>query len=360
MPTRILATLRLVLAVALCCATAATSLAQAQPPPAAPLAIKGDLRIACTRTQTDGGKPRAGSADTYTLNVNVANSAVFKGTITHRPFMTNTLSKNQPGSVGYELDLDVVNPANPAQTRNVGKVFGSAPIDDRNVYRFTDGSVKVAVFGMGAAKGFESRFSGLALGKPPAGSALSRAKQDAVKLFSGKGGSITLSKYDKMELQQHVLAAGPVAIYPESTVSGTLFFDYGRSAWHFNNVSITYAQDGRRMLDTLTGNIRWIEHPNRKANGEGRYEFDIRVNEPLPTEGAVFAAAADEASFFATDDVTPSLTGSMAYKDTISSGGVVVASAVTIDLKGNRLTKQQVMALGKLLLLSCVVPLNAE
>lgn len=336
-------------------------LAYGQTAPAPAYSVKGDLSIRYnTRTQLDGDKPKAGVTDVYTMNVMVANSAVFKGSIQHLPFVSNTLAKNQLGRLTYELDLDVVNPNNVAQTRNIGRIFGFAPIDEKNIYRFTDGSVKVAVFGMGAAKGFESKFNGLALGKPPANSGFSKIKQDAVRLVSGKGGAITLTKYDKMSFENHTLPAGPVQIYPETTVNGSLFYDYGRSAWHFHNVTLTYSFDGRRNVDILTGSIRWIEHPNRKANGEGRYEVDIRVNEPLPAEGAVFAATTDESAFFAADDSNPALTGGMFYKDSVTPGGNVVASNVQIDLKSNRLTKQQVMNLAKLLILSGIVPINAE
>lgn len=326
------------------------------------LPIKGTLQIAYgTRTKLDGDKPRTGATDVYTLNANVANSALFRGTITYLPYLANSLSTDQIGRVTYDMELDVVNPANPAQTRNVGKMFGSAPIDKMNVYRYSDGGgVKVAVFPIGAAKGFESRFNGLALAKPPASSGWAKMKQESVRLVSGKGGAIILTKYDKMTFENHLLPAGPVQIYPETTVSGTMFYDYGRSAWHFNNVTFIYAADGKRAVDTLTGSIRWIEAANRKTTGEGRYEFDVRVNEPPPTESAIFAATADEAAFFATDDLSPTLTGAMAYKDTTTTSGTVTNSMVQIDLKANKLSKQQAMMLAKLLLMSAVVPINAE
>lgn len=327
---------------------------------AAPLTIKGDIQIKFqTRVEVNGEKPKPGVVDTYAMSINVANSALFRGGITFRPFISNAISSNQTGLISYDIECDVLNPANPAQTRNIGKLFGTAPVDKQNVYRFADGNVKVSVFGVGAAKGFESRFNGLALGKPPAASGMAKLKQDAVRLVSSKGGAITLTKYDKMEFVNHVMAAGPVQIYPEVTVSGTLFYDYGRSAWHFNNVSLNYSSEGKRISDNLTGNVRWIENPNRKTNGMGRYEFDIRVNEPAPSEAAVFATSTDESAFFATDDVTPSLTGTMSYKDTISAGSVV-SSIVTVDLSSNKLTKQQMVNLFKLLFISSVVPFNAE
>jgi hypothetical protein len=138
-----------------------------------------------------------------------------------------------------------------------------------------------------------------------------------------------------------------------------MIYDYGRTAWYFDNVTVTYVIDGRQYQDKLTGNIRWIESPSRASNGEGEYQFDVRVNEPAQSEASVFTGPADEAAFFATDDAIPALTGVMKYKDTLV-GDTVTASAVTVDLKGNKLSKQQTMYLAKLLLMTCVIPLNSD
>ncbi len=326
--------------------------------PVATLPVTGTMQIAYRTRSGDASKP--GVTDVYTISVNVANSAVFHGTIENLPYIANTITSDQVGRVTYDVDLDVVNPKNVTQTRNVGKVTGYSPIDKQNVYHYeSGGGIKVIVFPIGAAKGFESRFNGLALGKPPAVSGFKKLSQDAVKLVSSKGGSIILTKYDKMTFQNHLLPMGPVQIYPETTVNGTLFYDYDRTAWHFNQVHFVYNAEGRRADDILTGSIRWIEAKNRKQTGEGHYEFDIRVNEPPPTESAIFAATADESSFFDTPTDIPSLTGTMSYKDSFS-GDTVVGSMVTIELKATRLSKAQAMYLVKCILLSCLVPFNAE
>jgi hypothetical protein len=278
------------------------------------------------------------------------------------PVIPGTFSISQAGKLTYALDCDVINPNNPAQTRNVGRLYGVVPVDKNNVYGFADGTLRISVFGMGTAKGFDSKFAGVALGKPPAQSASFFSKLKSLsftKQVNGKTVAIAVSKYDKMEFQAHVLAAGPVPIYPEVTVNGSMIYDYGRSAWYFQNVTAIYAVDGHRLQDTLTGNIRWVESPNRKTNGEGEYQFDIRFNEPPPSESSVFAESSDESAFFSTDDQIAGLTGTMKYKDTMS-GDSVIASAVTVGLTGNKLTKQQAMYLCKLLFVSTIVPLNAE
>lgn len=325
-----------------------------------PVFIKGDMNIKFLSRQNPG---KEGVADKYTMRINVSDSTLFSGTIDHLPYIPGTFN-DQYGSLTYAVDCDVINPNNTAQTKNVGKIFGVVPVDKNNVYRFADGNLQVNIFGLGAAKGFDSKFNGLALGKPPAKSAgfFAKIKQEAInitKQVNGQTVALSVTKYDKMEFQNHILASGPVAIYPETSVSGTMLFDYGRNAWYFQRVSVTYPVDGRQMIDTLSGNIRWVEAPNRKVTGEGFYEFDIRVNEPQQSESAIFAAATDEAAFFATDDVIPALTGTMKYKDTIRNGSVV-ESVVTINLTGNKLNKIQAMYLAKLLFLSSAVPLNAE
>ncbi len=346
-------------------ALAVTAFAQTPAPkpvsafePVPSLSITGTEAI---QYRTRSGAVKPGVSDVYTINVNVANSAVFKGSIEHLPYISNTMSADQSGRISYDVDLDVVNPRNPTQTRNVGKIIGTVPVDKMNVYQYDQGGgVKVVVFPIGAAKGFESRFTGIAIGKPPATSGLAKMKQDAVRLVSSKGGAITLTKYDKMTFQNHILPMGPVQIYPETTANGTLFYDYSRSAWHFNNLHLVYNAEGRRADDVLSGSIRWIEPKNRASTGEGKYDVLIYVNEPPPTESATFAGTPDEASFFAADTEMPGLSGTISYKDTIAPDGRVMASSITIDLKATKLSKAQVMALAKLILFSLIVPFNAE
>ena len=309
--------------------------------------IKGDLTIRYEARQKVGVE---GITDKYNLNLNVSNSAILRGVIEARPFISNSFSANQNAQLAYNLETDVVNPNNPAQTRNVGKIVGVVPINEENVYNFGGGSAMVNVFGIGSARGFDSKFQGLALGKPPAKTGFAALKQDAIKLVNGKGAAISIGKYDKMEFQSLGLPSGPVAVYPEVTISGAMIYDYARSAWHFQNVTVTYTTDNKRVQDSITGNIRW---------NKGAYEFDVKINEPAPSEAAVFNAVADESAFFAVDNETPSLSGKMTYKDS-ESGGKVVASNVTIDLTGNKIDKKQTMYLAKLIFLVAVVPFNAE
>lgn len=328
--------------------------------------VKGAITVRYnSRVNTDNdGNVAMGASDKYTLDINVANSAKFRGTIDFLPLVKKTFGSNQESQISYMIECDVLNPKNIAQSKNVGRVFGVVPIDAKNVYRYDDSTLKTAIFPLGTAKGFESSFKGLALGKPPQGSdgVFAKLKKEALnitKVVNGKTVTIPVANYDRVDFQKLLVAAGPVQIYPDVVFNGALVYDYGRTAWYFDGVTVTYSLDGRQYQDKLTGNIRWIESPNRSANGEGSYEFDVRVNEPAQSEQAVFSGPTDESSFFATDNAMPSLTGTMKYKDTMMKDRVT-SSNIEVDLTSNKLTKQQVMYLSKMLFFVVVVPLNAE
>jgi hypothetical protein len=321
-----------------------------------------------TRTQVDdSGRPNTGIMDQYKLDLAVTDSLLFQGGITHLPVIFGSVlgTERQQAALNYDLNLSVRNPANPAVTKAIGKLVGSVPIDKKGVYQYGNGTLRIAVDAMGKASEFTSAFRGQALGKPPKGSSLlDRATQQAVsvtKVVKGQTKSIVVTKYDKMTLNGMVLAAGPVKIYPETQVNGEMLYDYERSAWYFRGVSLSYQVDGKTVTDKVSGNIKWVESPQRKTTGEGEYQFDVRVNEPeaKQAEAAVFAPADNEASFFEADATLAALVGSAKYKDTMS-GDTVTASAVTIDLTGNNLSKLQVVNLTKLIWIVCVVPVNAE
>ena len=327
--------------------------------------IKGDLTIKYnSRTSTP---PPKGAKDIYTLNINVCNSALFHGTITDTPLIMGgliTSSVTQPRSLEYDIACDVVNPKNPAQTKNVGRMFGKVPIDPSGLYKYDQGTLEVSVLPMGNAGGFDSKFGGTAQGKPLVRSSnwidhLNRQAVDITRSVNGKTMTVVLKRYDKMAFNQHVIGGGPVQVYQPVTVNGEMLYDYDKFSWFFNNITVQYAVGGQLKLDRLTGDIRWVESPNRKTNGEGEYQFDVRVNEPPPNESTAFAAAGDESAFFETDTSIPALVGTMKYKDTLQ-GETTLASTVKIDLTGNNITKQQAMVLCKLLIFSSVVPMNAD
>jgi opacity protein-like surface antigen len=100
--------------------------------------IKGDMDIRFNSRTTKGAK------DVYTVKVNVANSALFQGTITDTPqIIDGWMSKKvtQARSLNYDINCDVVNPKNPAQTKNVGRLYGKVGIDPDGTYRYDAGSL---------------------------------------------------------------------------------------------------------------------------------------------------------------------------------------------------------------------------
>lgn len=330
-----------------------------------------DIDFKSNKSKDEAGKPEKGVKDLFSLNVLVAETLEFNGKVDYLPAIFNGVGMaSQDSSVYYSIDIGMRNPANlAAQGVPVGRFVGQVPIDSKGVYQYDRGTARIAIDQRGQAAGFESKFQGVAEGKTPEGGVfggLAGLKKQALQLsktVQGKKVVIAVTKYDKMNWDT-TLPAGPVRVYPETRVTGELLFDYERSAWYFNGVTMTYQVNGKTVTDKLTGNIKWTKSPNYKSTGEGQYTFDVRVNEPeqaATTEAAVFAAA-DESAFFASDAGIPSLQGVMKYKDTLIRGDEdnVGASKVEIALTGNRLQKVQVVNLAKMLIFAAIVPMNSN
>lgn len=331
-----------------------------------PTFIKGVMEINYGTHR--GSVPTIADKDVYNMSINVCNSALFHGTITDSPLIMGGWTGGtvvQKRSLYYDVACDVVNPKNPAQTKNVGRLFGTVPIDQTGEYRYDSGNLEISVLPMGSAGGFDRKFTGTAAGKPlirPANwmDTMQRSVVNITRSVGGKTMTVVLKKYDKMEFRQALLGAGPVQIYQDVTVNGEMLYDYDKNTWFFNNITVQYATGEVVKIDRLTGNIRWLPDADRKQTGLGQYEFDIRVNEPPPNENAAFTASKDdESSFFVNDTSVPSLTGTMKYKDTMR-GDTTFASNVAIDLVGNNITKQQTMVLCKMIIFAAVVPMNAD
>lgn len=313
--------------------------------------IKGTMDIRFdTRTQKD--KP--GVADVYRLDINVANSVAFIGSITNTPVIYKLGFVSQAAGLLHDLNCEVINPHNPAQRRPIGRIYGTVPITPEGLYNYSGGT-------LGISGGDQnSKFSGTAQGKPivkKKESMFSRASKqvsEIKRLVGGNVVSLIVTNYDNMVFNQTVLASGPLSKYPAVTVNGEMKYDYDRLIWFFNNVSLAYYDRGQGIGDRLTGQISY----DKKRN---EYVFDVLVNEPPVSEANSFTtvSAKDEASFFAVDTAKPGLRGTMRYKDQMA-GEIVTASNVTIDLAGTQITQAQTMNLFKLIILACIVPMNNE
>jgi hypothetical protein len=348
----------LILAAALTLACAFGATAQTTNLPVLP--VKGTIDIKYNSRNTPGVK---GVKDVYTIDVTVAGSAKFNGTITDTPQLIEgwvNKTVTQARSLYYDINCDLINPKNPSQVRNVGRLYGKVGIDPDGTYRYDNGNLVVDILPIGNGAQLSSRFGGTALGKPlsrPANwmDTLKCSTVNITRNINGKTTTIALKKYDKMDFRNHIIGAGPIVAYQPVTVNGEMLYDYDKNCWFFNNITLQYAENNLVKIDRLTGTIRW----DKKTS---EYAFDVRVNEPPPSSNAAFdttSAGADEAAFFETDTTIPALVGTMKYKDT-TKGDVTLNSLVTIDLAGHNITKQQVMALTKTILFSAVVPMNAD
>ena len=332
--------------------------------------VKGTMNINFNTHQNPPGTK--GIQDEYDINLNVGNSILFHGKMTDRPqIIDGWINKAvvQPRSLKYNVECDVMNPKNTAQVvKDVSNLTGFVNINSAGEYDYSSGGLMFSVLNRMA--GSDSKFSGTAAGKPlirPANwlDTLQRQAVNITRNVNGKAVTVVLKKYDKMEFRSVVLAAGPIPIYQDAMVNGEMLYDYDKNTWFFNNVRVDYAIPGANgenipKSDRVSGTIRWVEDEKRKQNGKGEYQFDVRVNEPLASENAAFTtASSDESSFFTTDNTVPGLTGTMKYQDTLK-GDTTLNSAVTIDLTGNNINKQQLMYLTKIIIFASVIPMNSD
>lgn len=309
-----------------------------------PSFVKGTIEIKYnSRVPQTASEP-----DVYALNLNVNNSAILHGTIQHRPKAKTLGFTSQPQAIIYDLKWDVLNPANLSQRKTVGTIAGLVPIDDMNVYRYADGKAEVSIRGADTKK-----IGGLVAGKPPKKKDYLKPALRVLKVVSGKLVELPVTEYDEMTFNDHAVPFGPVARYPDFITKGKMIYDYKREKWYFTDCRIEYARGENLLIDRLGGDISWVP-----ASSE--YKFDIRINEPLATEVAAFANAAEsEAAFFKEDATVPAILGTMKYRET-KSGTTVVAQSVAVDLRGNMIDQSRMMNIAKLIHITCIVPVNAE
>jgi hypothetical protein len=330
-----------------------------------------------TRTSQDSsgdlveGSPAMGASDNYQFTLSVAQTTEFSGTVTRQPNLYTKLlrRRKQGAALGFNVNLAVKNPRDLKQKKAIGKLVGGIPVDEKSGAYLLDGGgvqgvspLRIVVDTAGTQQGFTDNFGGRILGKAEKKDNL--AGYTYKRLVGSKEVEFTVKKVDPMKFENVQLAKGPAGIYPRTNVSGRLDFDYETGNWLTDGIRFRYSLDGRDVEDVITGTIKWVEDANRKTNGKGHYEFNLRFNEeknrPAKSEAAAFENASPEEAFFAVDEDLPSLTGRIDYVDTFIPGGDTPSSSkVTYHLKANKLTKQQVMNFCKLWLL-CVSPTNDE
>jgi hypothetical protein len=332
-----------------------------------------------TRTQLDttgtyvDGSPQKGVQDVYTLNLTVADTTEYTGRVTRQPELLtkNILSRKQEAQLKYDIDLAVRNPKNLDERKVVGKWAGTAPFDPKTGIYDLAGGVKLesplrfAINAIGSQTAFTDRFEGRLVGK-------AQQKDDLTtytyKRFVGtKTVEIVVKKSDPMRFEDLSLAKGPSPNYPHCVVNGRLDYDYETGNWLTDGIRFRYNLNGKDVEDIVTGSIKWVEDENRRTNGKGFYEFNLRFNEeknkPATTEAAAFDSLSEEDAFFVVDDSVPCLTGKVSYEDTFIPGGgdepSPASSKVTFALNANKLTKVQAVNFFKLWMI-CVGPTNDE
>ncbi len=334
-----------------------------------------------TRTNLDttgdlkAGSAAAGAKDVYKLDLRVAQTTRFFGEITRQPnLFTSTLGrKKQDAQLGFNVNLQVLNPKDLKQSRDVGKWVGTVPIDTASGAFDLAGGVaqqsplRIAIDTVGKQSGFTENFSGRLVGKAEKKESL--ASYTFKRVVGDKTVQVVVKKSDPMRFDNIRLAKGPSENYPPTTVNGRLDYDYETGNWYTDGIRFSYNMDGKDVTDVVTGSIKWVEDPDRAANGKGYYDFNLRWNEEAAksgggggnkTEADAFAKMSDEDAFFAVDNSIPCMTGRISYVDTMSGGSDLPSSSkVTFALNANKLTKQQIMSFHKLWLVA-VGPTNDE
>lgn len=333
-----------------------------------------------TRTNLDtsgdlkDGSAAIGAKDVYKLDLRVAQTTRFFGEITRQPNLyTKTLGrKKQEAQLGFNINMQVMNPRDLKQSRDVGKWVGTVPIDTASgAFNLAGGvaqqsPLRIAVDTVGRQSGFTENFSGKLVGKAEKKENL--AAYTFKRIVGDKTVQVVVKKSDPMRFDNIRLAKGPSENYPATTVNGRLDYDYETGNWYTDGIRFTYNVDGKDITDVVTGSIKWVEDADRAANGKGYYDFNLRWNEEAlksaggtgKTEDAAFAKLSDEDAFFAVDNSIPCLTGRITYVDSMSGGSdLPMSSKVTYALNANKLTKQQAMNFFKLWLV-CTGPTNDE
>lgn len=330
-----------------------------------------------TTSKLVDGSPAEGSADIYTMALNVAKTTEYAGKITRKPRLVSRIlgREIQAAEQVFDIALAVRNPKNLEQKKSVGKWVGTIGIDDKGVYNFGAGTgssqLRMAIDSVGKAGGFTGVFGGSIKGKSQAKKGLIGEKfTEYSRIVKGRKMKVRVKNVDPLQFNNLILGEGPAQIYPKTMVSGNLDFDYETGNWYTNGIRFSYTLNGVQKEDLVTGSIKWVEDANRSTNGKGEYQFNLRFNEqantPATDEAAAFSGDSQQAedAFFEVDNSIPSMTGTITFEDTMGAPGEggepsVLASKVVYNLNANKLSKQQAVNLFKLWMV-IVGPTNDE
>jgi hypothetical protein len=317
-----------------------------------------------------GSRKWAGATgvDVYTItNMKAADLMIMNGTINRTP----------EKSLTYSVKFDLFNPKNPAQVAKEAAILrGDIIIDKTGRYDPTAGKLRVDVVkGTQASYAFRGGLQGREVTRWwEVGEQLKRAQKKAVKEYSrvveGKTVTIEVTNADPLKFDGLVLAAGPFSYLPETTVRGSLDYDYELGNWLLDNNGLTLAYQlaDKAINDRVTGSIRYAEESGsatvdgKKVDYTGYYEYNLRFNEEAQKADAAFfdsenANAETDAFFSSADQSKPGIYGRAYFADSEDNCKSVkdeesnsmkcvgpTKSVITYDLKANGLTYAQLAA----------------
>lgn len=290
--------------------------------------------------------------------------------------LNGTIQRTPEKSLMYSVKFDLFNPNNPAQVAKEAAIMrGDVIINEKGRYDPAAGKLRIDI-----VKGTQSSspFRGGLQGREVTrwweiGEQLKKAQSKATKAYSrvveGKTITIEVKNADPLGFDGLVLAQGPFSYLPETTVRGSLDYDYELGNWLLDNngLVLSYNQGDKQVNDRVTGSIRFAEEEG-KATVDGKaisytgyYEYNLRFNEEaVKTDAAFFDGANSTAeldAFFSTADQSkPGIYGRVYFTDSEDNcrrakdeeGKMKCVgptkSVITYDLKSSGLTYAQLAA----------------
>lgn len=306
--------------------------------------------------------------DIYTIdNLKAADLMVLNGAINRVP------EKN----LSYSIRFDLFNPKNPAQVAKDAAIMrGDVVIDQSGRYDPTAGKLRIDVVkGTQSSSAFRGGLQGREVTRWwEVSEQLKRAQKKAAKEYSrvveGKTITIEVKNADPLRFDGLVLASGPFSYLPETTVRGSLDYDYELGNWLLDNngLTLTYQLGERMVNDRITGSIRYAEEEGsatvdgKKVPYTGFYEYNLRFNEEAQkaNDNAFFDgenSTAELDAFFSTADQSkPGIYGRVYFQDSEDNCKMAkdesgaqkcvgpTKSVITYDLKTPGVTYAQLAA----------------
>lgn len=317
-----------------------------------------------------GSRKWAGATgvDTYTItNMKAADLMIMNGSISRTP----------EKSLTYSVKFDLVNPKNPSQVAKEAAILrGDVVIDQSGRYDPGAGKLRIDVVkGTQASYPFRGGLQGREVTRWwELSEQLKKAQAKAAKEYSrvveGKTVTIKVTNVDPLKFDGLVLGAGPFSYLPETTVRGSLDYDYELGNWLLDNngLTLSYQLSDKAVNDRITGSIRFAEETGsatvdgKKVDHTGYYEYNLRFNEEAQKADAAFFesdnASAEMDAFFSTSDQSkPGIYGRVYFNDSEDNCKSVkdeesnsmkcvgpTKSVITYDLKTSGLTYAQLAA----------------